>query len=110
MIVMDTAKVLLLGDSRLRRVSEPVLDICHSDYLANKLRLQRTLEDFRMRHGFGRAISAPQIGVPRRFIALHLDRAFVMVNPEITWRSESCASSQGRNWPYYRHPFPLPDT
>ena len=85
---MDTAKVLLLGDSRLRRVSEPVLDICHSDYLANKLRLQRTLEDFRMRHGFGRAISAPQIGVPRRFIALHLDRAFVMVNPEITWRSE----------------------
>ena len=56
---MDTAKVLLLGDSRLRRVSEPVLDICHSDYLANKLRLQRTLEDFRMRHGFGRAISPP---------------------------------------------------
>jgi peptide deformylase len=46
------------------------------------------LAAFRAAHGFGRAISAPQIGVPRRFIALNLGNGpLVMVNPEIVWKS-----------------------
>ena len=85
---MSGSNVLLLGDPRLRRVSEAVPSITEPDYIADKHRLQTTLEEFRARHGFGRAISAPQIGVPLRFIALHLDRAFVIVNPLITWKSE----------------------
>ena len=81
------ANVLLLGDPRLRRVSEPVGSISDPAYITDKHRLQITLEEFRARHGFGRAISAPQIGVPLRFVALHLDRPFVIANPVITWKS-----------------------
>jgi peptide deformylase len=84
---MSGSNVLLLGDPRLRRVSEPVPSISDSAYISDKHRLQTTLEEFRARHGFGRAISGPQIGVPLRFIALHLDRAFVIANPVITWKS-----------------------
>jgi peptide deformylase len=84
---MSGSNVLLLGDPRLRRVSDPVPSISGSAYISDKHRLQTTLEEFRARHGFGRAISGPQIGVPLRFIALHLDRAFVIANPVITWKS-----------------------
>jgi len=84
---MSESNVLLLGDPRLRRVSEPVHSISDPAYIADKQRLQTTLEEFRERHGFGRAISGPQIGVALRFVALHLDRAFVIANPVITWKS-----------------------
>lgn len=77
--------VLLLGDPRLRLRSTDVarFDIAPFDALAS------TLERFRRTHGFGRAISAPQIGVAQRFIAVNLGRgAFFVVNPVITWRSD----------------------
>ena len=81
--------VLLLGDPRLRRVSSPVADRRESGFIAGRERLQATLGAFRARHGFGRAIAAPQIGIDRRFVAADLDgEPFVLVNPEIVWRSE----------------------
>src|SRR5919204_5442365 len=86
--MMSGSHILLLGDARLRQLSEPVRGISDDSYIADKHRLQTTLEEFRARHGFGRAISAPQIGVPLRFIAVHLDRAFVIINPVITWKSD----------------------
>ena len=47
------------------------------------------LEAFRRRHGFGRAIAAPQIGVAKRFIAANLGHGpFLIADPAITWRSE----------------------
>jgi peptide deformylase len=79
------ADVLLLGDPRLRVRSAEVetFDRAWFDALAE------TLEVFRREHGFGRAISAPQIGVARRFIAMNLGRGtFFVVNPVVTWRSE----------------------
>jgi peptide deformylase len=85
--VMSGSNVLLLGDPRLRLISEPIRSISDRAYLASKDRLQASLEEFRTRHGFGRAISAPQIGVPLRFIALHLDRTVVITNPVIMWKS-----------------------
>src|SRR5687767_6787761 len=85
---MADTKILLLGDPRLRLMSEPVADVHATPVLDDKRRLQDALEEFRNRHGFGRAISAPQIGVPLRFIALHLDRQFVIFNPVITWKSD----------------------
>src|SRR4030095_13381069 len=51
--------------------------------------LQEVREACRAEHAFGRAIAAPQIGVMRNMIALHLDdRSFVMFNPRVTWQSE----------------------
>lgn len=51
-------------------------------------RLGKELEAFRKKHGFGRAISAPQIGHSRRMIACNLGNGvFYVINPEITHKS-----------------------
>lgn len=79
-------EVLLLGDPRLRIRSSEVeaYDAREFDALA------ATLEEFRRQHGFGRAISAPQIGIASRFIAVNLGTGtFFVVNPVITWRSDA---------------------
>lgn len=79
------AEVLLLGDPRLRVRSNEVerYDPIEFDTLA------ATLDEFRRTHGFGRAISAPQIGIGKRFIAVNLGKGtFFIVNPVVTWRSE----------------------
>lgn len=82
------AKVLLLGDPALRKVCRPVDAASNADFRYDRDRLHATLEAFRAEHGFGRAISAPQIGVAFRFIAVNLgDGPFTMINPEITWVS-----------------------
>lgn len=81
------ASVLLMGDPRLREVSLPVEDIRDPDFVGERQALAATLEAFRKAHGFGRAVSAPQIGVAKRFISLNLDgRPQTMVNPVIVWR------------------------
>ncbi len=79
------ADVLLLGDPRLRVRSTEV-----ESYDADAFdSLAATLDAFRKEHGFGRAISAPQIGIAKRFIAVNLGKAtFFVVNPVVTWRSE----------------------
>jgi len=81
------ARVLLIGDPRLREVSGPVGDVKDPDFVGEREALAATLEEFRKTHGFGRAISAPQIGLAKRFIALNLDgHPQTMVNPVIVWR------------------------
>ncbi|MEM9655291.1 MAG: peptide deformylase [Actinomycetota bacterium] len=51
--------------------------------------LAATLEDFRRRVGFGRGISAPQIGIGKRLITLNLGVGpMAVINPEIMWRSD----------------------
>jgi len=83
-----SAEVLQLGDPGLRRRSLEVDDLESAEFRVAERRLHETLRTFRAEHGFGRAISAPQIGVTQRFIAANLgEGAFSIVNPEITWRS-----------------------
>jgi peptide deformylase len=81
-------QILQLGDPGLRQVSEPVADIHNPAFISNQQRLRDTLAAFRVANGWGRAISAPQIGVPQRFIALDLgDGPKLLINPEIVWAS-----------------------
>jgi peptide deformylase len=69
-------------------VSEPVVDFGDETFAAATRRLATTLAAFRERNGFGRAMSAPQLGVALRVIVLSLPGAPpVVVNPEVTWRS-----------------------
>ncbi|ELR19313.1 polypeptide deformylase [Acanthamoeba castellanii str. Neff] len=86
------ASVVLLGDPRLRVVSAAVPDVAESQFVSERRTLEATLQKFRQDNGFGRAISAPQIGVNKRLIALDLGKegggAFCMVNPLITHRSD----------------------
>jgi peptide deformylase len=84
-----SSAILPLGDPRLRRRCEPVPDVADPEFLAENARLQAALEAFRREHGFGRGVAAPQLGIPRRLIALNLGQGtFSLVNPEITWRSQ----------------------
>ena len=80
--------ILISGDPRLRERSREFGAI-DPDFKSRASRLIATLRDFRERSGFGRAISAPQVGWMERVVAVNLGaEPFVLVNPEITWRSE----------------------
>src|SRR5262249_2618429 len=82
------APILQLGDPNLRHISTPVTDFSDSAFISSRRRLHATLTAFRQANGFGRAVSAPQIGVPQRFIALNLgDGPVTLVNPEVVWSS-----------------------
>jgi peptide deformylase len=84
-ILNSQSSILQLGDPRLRVCSQEVERYDFEAFGA----LSAALDAFRANHGFGRAISAPQIGIGQRFIAVNLGRGtFFVVNPVVTWRSE----------------------
>jgi peptide deformylase len=85
----EPAEVLLLGDPALRVRSAEVHHFDEPSFHRSLWTLAATLDAFRRRYGFGRAIAAPQIGVPMRFIAVNLGRGtFFVINPVVTWESE----------------------
>ena len=84
---MAIKEILLIGNPILRKKSENVHQFDH-ELLSVILDLKDTLIDFQKRKKIGRAIAAPQIGELKKIIYCNLpDRAFALVNPEITWRS-----------------------
>ncbi len=81
--------ILLLGDPRLGRVCAPVADPADPAHDEALRGLLAALHAFRRAHGFGRGIAAPQIGLPWRLVAAHLDgRDHLLFDPVITWRSD----------------------
>lgn len=81
--------IKLLGDPALRQISELVNDFSSRKFNDNAKSLHAALAEFRRKYGFGRAVSAPQIGINQRFIALNLGaKPQLIVNPEITWTSQ----------------------
>ena len=80
--------ILLIGDARLTCPSAPVR--ADEPGLAQDIAvLHATLQRFRDQHGYGRAISAPQIGIMKRIIAMDLgNEPQTLINPHISWRSE----------------------
>jgi peptide deformylase len=82
-------RVLLLGDPRLRAICDIVGDVREPRSRAEFGRLKAALDEFRAERGFGRGIAAPQIGIPRRFVAVSIldGGTRCLVNPRITWRS-----------------------
>ena len=85
---MPVREILLLGNPKLYEVSLP-LERSELDAIAGLVRdLHDTLLDFRRRYGAGRAIAAPQIGVMKRLIYMHIDRPVTFINPVLDARSE----------------------
>ena len=83
---MPARRILQLGDPMLRAVSAPVAASPEVDAIFGDLR--DTLAEFRRVHGFGRGISAVQIGETRRLIYIELDGiAYRLRNPEYLWQS-----------------------
>ncbi len=85
---MAVRDILLLGNPGLYeksgRVEENELEWA-ADVVDD---LHDTLMNFRKTHGAGRAIAAPQIGVMKRILYMHIDRPAVFINPLIDRKSE----------------------
>ncbi|HTQ52976.1 MAG TPA: peptide deformylase [Bryobacteraceae bacterium] len=85
---MAIRRILQLGDPMLRAVSAPVPAAAEAAPVFADLR--DTLHEFRRTHGFGRGISAVQIGAPLRLIYIEFEgAAYAMRNPEYELQSES---------------------
>ena len=77
----------------LRAVSAPVPTAEEATLIFRDLRA--TLHEFRRTHGFGRGISAVQIGEPKRLLYLEFEgNAYALRNPEY----ESVSQSRFRLW------------
>ncbi len=83
---MPARRILQLGDPLLRAISMPVeTPEAATDLFAD---LRDTLHEFQRTRGFGRGISAVQIGDPKRLIYIEIDgRAFSLRNPVYEWQS-----------------------
>ena len=85
---MTVREVLLLGNPKLYEVSEPV-GADEIKALHGVVRdLHDTLMDFKALFGRGRAIAAPQIGVMKRFVYMHINEPVVFVNPVLNEKSQ----------------------
>ncbi len=84
---MAVREILLLGNPRLHEVSAPVVREELVGLSETVEDLHDTLMDFRARRGCGRAIAAPQIGVAKRLIYMHVDGPVVFINPVIDFAS-----------------------
>jgi peptide deformylase len=85
---MTVRKVLLLGNPQLYKVSDEVRE-SELESLGTTIQdLHDTLMDFRSKHNAGRAIAAPQIGVLKRLIYMHIEKPTVIINPVLKNRSD----------------------
>ncbi|MDP9313964.1 MAG: peptide deformylase [Chloroflexota bacterium] len=88
---MPVLQTLELGDPRLRQPAQPVDQIAAPEIQALLGDLWDTLDDFRQRHGWGRALAAPVVGVALRVVVLTYEtQRLVLINP----RFESWSRTQ----------------
>ncbi len=84
---MGAHRILQLGDPLLREISGRAAATESAQIVLADLR--DTLHEFQRAHGFGRGISAIQIGVALRAIYIEFEGiAYCLVNPEYEWLSE----------------------
>jgi peptide deformylase len=78
---MAARRILQLGDPLLREKSRPVTNPSTAENTLCDLR--DTLHEFQRTHGFGRGISAIQIGIPERVIYMEFEGTlWSLINPE----------------------------
>ena len=84
------ADLVLLGDPRLYETCAPVLASELPLVACWVADLHSVMAEIRATYHFGRGIAAPQIGVMKRLVYLHLDgRPLVLINPELNHLSEA---------------------
>lgn len=86
---MAVRDVLQLGHPKLYETCAPVAREEVGDLRPIVDDLHDTLMDFRKRYDAGRAIAAPQIGVMKRLVYMHIDAPVVLVNPVLDRKSEA---------------------
>jgi peptide deformylase len=84
---MPARTILQLGNPTLRQASCPVRSPEEAAPVLEDLR--DTLHEFRRTHGFGRGISAIQIGLPLRIVYIEIDGAsYSLLNPFLDTMSD----------------------
>jgi len=98
---MTIRDILLLGNPKLYETCSPVRQDQLADLESEISDLRDTLLAFRARHGVGRAIAAPQIGVMKRVVFLErvsnttekndsgINTPTPLINPVLTDKSEA---------------------
>ena len=80
----NLADLVLLGDSRLYETCAPVLKSELPLVTGWVSDLHNVMAEIRAKYHFGRGIAAPQIGVMKRLVYLHLNgQPLVLINPEL---------------------------
>lgn len=74
-------EILLLGNEALYEKSELVSQAELTEMAGVVKDLNDTLMAFRAEYGAGRAIAAPQIGVQKRLVYMHIEKPTVLINP-----------------------------
>ncbi len=84
---MKLDDMLMLGDPRLHRVCDEIT----RDELPRVREWASGLDSIilqvREKYGFGRAVAAPQMGIFKRLVCMHIDEPVVMINPVLTNKS-----------------------
>lgn len=86
---MAVRDVLLLGNPQLYQTSAEIKKEEIESLKPVIADLRDTMIAFRQKWGAGRAIAAPQIGVKKRLIYMHIDRPVVFINPYFEAKSEA---------------------
>ena len=88
---MAVKQILRLGNPGLWKVCATVKNPNSQETRKIIQDLKDTLEDFKKKNGFGRAIAAPQIGVLKRIIYVDFPKEKIsgaLINPKITKQSK----------------------
>ena len=84
---MAVRDLLYLGNPKLYEESSKVKHEELEDLKSVIEDLADTLAEFRDEYGWGRAIAAPQIGVMKRIVYMHVNEPVVLINPVIKLRN-----------------------
>lgn len=108
---MSVREILLLGNENLYEICREISkdEILKAKQIVNDL--HDTIINFRDKHGFGRAIAAPQINELFRIIYMNFDnKSIAFINPRLEFESEDkfemwddCMSFPGLEVKVYRH-------
>lgn len=78
---MQLSEMLMLGDPRLYQVSTEIAPHEVEEVRSWATGLDSIILEFRKKYGAGRAVAAPQMGIFRRLVCMHIDQPVVMINP-----------------------------
>ena len=81
-------EILLLGNPQLYQISSSVAEDEIATLKEVVADLHDTLMAFRAKYDAGRAIAAPQIGVFKRLIYMHIDQPVAFINPALHFEDD----------------------
>ena len=81
--------MLMLGDPRLYQKCDPIEKTELDQVKIWAAGLDSIILQFQAKYGAGRAVAAPQMGIMKRLVCMHIDQPVVMINPYLTDQSEN---------------------